>query len=52
MPNPVLIEEVVKMVVSAMQQSSIADVQKESPEEILRRKRNQVLLFFNNKNVL
>lgn len=40
LPNAVLLEEVVKMVVSAMKQSSLTGGE-ESPEEILRRKRNQ-----------
>uniref|UniRef100_A0A0N4WAD0 BZIP domain-containing protein n=1 Tax=Haemonchus placei TaxID=6290 RepID=A0A0N4WAD0_HAEPC len=35
------VEEIVKLVVSAMKNSGLAEAEKESPEEILRRKRQQ-----------
>ncbi|WKY04034.1 hypothetical protein Q1695_005202 [Nippostrongylus brasiliensis] len=39
--SAISIEEIVKMVVSAMKNSGLTEVEKESPEEILRRKRQQ-----------
>uniref|UniRef100_A0A0R3PU65 BZIP domain-containing protein n=1 Tax=Angiostrongylus costaricensis TaxID=334426 RepID=A0A0R3PU65_ANGCS len=39
--NAISVEELVKLVVSAMKNSGLSEVEKESPEEILRRKRQQ-----------